>query len=127
MTNSAITPAEWKEIEGYLLERPQCSIDETGAIWLRSSNHGLTCMHPRTFLDICRDPSGSGYREPIQNVASVVYQDDLAIVEDLGPCLTVAGIRAIKKQLMGEYSDRIRKQMEEAGPGHDLFEPPKGK
>ena len=67
-----ISDAEWREIEGYLLERPQCSIDETGAIWLRSSNHGLTCMHPRTFLDLCRDPSGSGYREPIQNVASVV-------------------------------------------------------
>jgi len=83
-----LTQAEWKEIEGYLRERPQCSIDEGGAIWVKHSNHGLSCMHPRVFLDICREQSE-------------VYRDELVVVSDLGSILTLKQLRAMMDQLTG--------------------------
>ena len=62
MTNSTITPVEWKEIEGYLLERPQCKIDETGVIWFQVDDVIRGGMHPRMFLDICRDENKESVR-----------------------------------------------------------------
>ena len=57
MTQRIITDAEWKEIEQYLAERPdRAHIDEGGAIWItRADGTTFGCMHPLSFLDICRE------------------------------------------------------------------------
>lgn len=90
MSANQLTVDEWHEIAGYLIERPQCGIDENGAIWLDSSNHGLTCMHPRMFLDICREP-----KEQL-TVADIRAFKNAGI-----PLMSEAGFEMLKKQLNG--------------------------
>ena len=114
-----LTQAEWKEIEGYLLERPQCTTDEGGAIWIKQSNHGLSCVHPRTFLDIMREEANSlGARaaetnrildENFKNECDSFVEsfepltsDDIRGFKNAGiPFMSEAGFEALKKQLRG--------------------------
>jgi hypothetical protein len=61
--NHPITKAEWKEIEDYL-PQTRCKMDQTGVIWMMNDEgEPFGAMHPRTFLDMCRDPEGSAHRE----------------------------------------------------------------
>lgn len=107
MTSNALTPAEWKEIEGYLKDRPQCKIDETGVIWMHNADGQVTgALHPRTFLDMAREVQliyvEDVFPGKLVNEGIVVYRDELATVEEFKSKFTVAGIRAMVKQLRGE-------------------------
>ena len=119
MTSSAITPAEWKEIEGYL-QHTNCKIDETGMIWMHDADGNVKgAMHPRTFLDIRREEANSlGARAAETNrmldqnfkdecdafVESFepLTQEDIRAFRDAGiPLMSEAGFEALKKQLRG--------------------------
>jgi hypothetical protein len=130
-----LTQAEWKEIEGYLRERPQCSIDEGGAIWVKHSDQGLSCMHPRVFLDICREddvyqlnvfPARTPPRGEQMTVAAIREFEKAC-----APLMSNEGLAILKKQLLGGRTEKavldqmswIRQQFEESGPGRDLFDP----
>ena len=119
MTSSIITPAEWKEIEGYLLERPQCKIDETGVIWFQVDDVIRGGMHPRMFLDICRDEIKNLCERAVETnrildqnfknecdsfVESFesLTREDIRAFRDAGiPLMSEAGFEALKKQLRG--------------------------
>ena len=109
MTTNAITPAEWKEIEGYLLERPQCKIDETGVIWFQVDDVIRGGMHPRLFLDICREELfQSAFDIDRSEKMDMAMQGkqlstaDIRAFRDAGiPLTSEAGFEALKKQLRG--------------------------
>lgn len=55
MQDGSLSPADWREIESYARAAGNIKIDEDGAIWLYSGDVLRACIHPRTFLDMCRE------------------------------------------------------------------------
>ncbi len=114
-----LTQAEWKEIESYLLECPHCRIDEAGMIWWQVDDVIRGGMHPRTFLDICRDEIKNLCERAVETnrildqnfknecdsfVESFesLTREDIRASRDAGiPLMSEAGFEALKKQLRG--------------------------